>query len=253
MYPTFVWSVILWLIHDFEFVGIKWYFDFGAYDFWQYIQMLLYNPTYVVWFLWVIFICTLVISVSYTIVKMITCDNVDGNELHVIVLACMFFTSISNLKFNNCFGIVSVRSCWIYFIVGYGLNCLGKKDYLFRLIGIEVIICAVIKTLGYFGIIHLENTAVDSWMGMGIIYIISAQMVYYKEKIILKQFVKKLSWLGRNSLPIYLFQLTCLNIGYGTGTVRIITIFISSALFSVFMTVIVKKSKILSAVLLGNF
>ena len=253
VYPTFIWSIVLWSIHDFEFVGIKWYFDFSAYSFGEYIRMLLLNPTYVVWFLWVIFICTIVLSICYTIVKKVTYDNMEGNELYVIVLASMCFVLISNFKFSYWFGIVGVSWYWIYFVAGYGLHSLGKKEYLFRLVGIEVIICIIIKILSNLGIVSMDNTTMDPWLGMGIVYLVSFQMIRYKDKKFMKQLVEMLSWLGKNSLPIYLFQLAFLNIGYGTGIIRIITIFVTATLFSVTMTVIVKKSKILSAILLGNF
>lgn len=66
--PTYVWSIIIWLVHDFEFVGIKQFrnFDFGLIE---YLKILLVRPTYIVWFLWVIFVCTTVVGGVYNCKK----------------------------------------------------------------------------------------------------------------------------------------------------------------------------------------
>lgn len=46
---TFIWSIILWTVHDFEFVGIKWYRDFDI-GFFDYMILLLKNPAWIIWF-----------------------------------------------------------------------------------------------------------------------------------------------------------------------------------------------------------
>lgn len=125
VYPTFIWSIILWGIHDFDFVGIKWYFDFDSYSFGQYIRMLLINPVYVIWFLWVIFICTAVVALCHNIIEKITGKNVQGNELYVIILVGTCFVLISDLKYSQWFGIRRIAEYWVYFVAGYGLYSIG--------------------------------------------------------------------------------------------------------------------------------
>lgn len=84
--PTYVWSIIIYLVHDLEFVGIKQFrwFDCGLIE---YLKILIVRPTYIVWFLWVIFVCTFIVYGSYKIVKKIGVES----DLWVLILSFVIF------------------------------------------------------------------------------------------------------------------------------------------------------------------
>lgn len=58
--PVFVWSIIIYLIKDFDFVGITPFRDFPK-SFFSYIVLLLKKPIYIVWFLYVLFLFTMLL------------------------------------------------------------------------------------------------------------------------------------------------------------------------------------------------
>lgn len=60
-------------------------------------------------------------------------------------------------------------------------------------------------------------------------------------------------FLGRYSLELYLCQCVCLNIGFGTGIVRICTIFISAIVISIILAYYTRNNKFTNAVLYGVF
>ncbi len=62
-----------------------------------------------------------------------------------------------------------------------------------------------------------------------------------------------LALIGRRSLEIYLCQCICLNIGLGTGIVRIVTIFITATTLSILLSYITNNLKILKLILYGKY
>ena len=250
--PTFVWSIILWAISGWEFVGIKWYFNFEAYNLFQYVKMLMINPTYVIWFLWVIFVLTCITSLAWYLTNWIYKQKSE-NKNRVIVevsLMILFLLTLSSIKWNAYMGIQSINYYYIYFVCGWAVGYINDKKVIHGLVLIVTSLCMMIKIAYYFGIVSYN---VDSWLLIGIIYLISYYIVKFQENAIIK-FVKNIvSWFGQNSLSIYLCQTTCLNIGIGTGWFRVFAIFVTATTISVIMTILIKKVKPLSIVLLGDF
>ena len=60
IYPTVVWNYLIWAVRNFSFVGIKPFISFPD-NFLEYTKLLLKYPDYVIWFLWCVFFCTLII------------------------------------------------------------------------------------------------------------------------------------------------------------------------------------------------
>ncbi len=58
--PTYIWHYILFFVHNYEFVGIKRFREFPN-TVKEYTLLLLKNPIYVYWFLWVTFIFIIIV------------------------------------------------------------------------------------------------------------------------------------------------------------------------------------------------
>lgn len=108
--PTFVWSIIIYFVHNFSFVGIKPFRSFEV-GILEYIKYLLINPTYIVWFLWVIFIFTIVV---YGIYKLIKKKDINS-DLAVCFLSLVCFSGL-NLVETNIYG-GGTYSNTIYFLL----------------------------------------------------------------------------------------------------------------------------------------
>lgn len=260
--PTFVWSIVLWLIHSWKFVGISWYFDFDAYSFGEYILLLLRRPTYVVWFLYVIFIYNLVLWLAIKVMKRLHHGEYD--DLVKIASAILgggimyIFTklNIPDMFANDIMGAAGIAAYWIFFFAGYLVsNLYESRVKLFPLLVTATGMLVLVKVLAYCNVVSVEFQTVDVWLDMGLICILGygIQKLEGINSNILHWGIEKLKWLGEHSLSIYLFQLAFLNCGIGTGKLRVLSIFVCALIFSVVVTIIVEKSKVLSAVFLGKF
>lgn len=58
--PTFVWNIIIYLMKDFWFVGIQPFISFPD-NLIYYLVKLVFLPTYVIWFLYVLFVYTMIV------------------------------------------------------------------------------------------------------------------------------------------------------------------------------------------------
>lgn len=254
IYPTFIWSIILFLIHNFEVVGIKWYFDFDAYNLLTYCIMLLIKPTYVIWFLYTVFAFTLIVWLVHKMVGKMKIKMPILAKILELLFLCGIFLLLSLNKNKEYFGLYQISKYWVYFLMGYSIILFEVKiEDIWKPVSIVTCILLILRVFLNICIINPVWNVIDACLGMGIIYLLGTFVVRYKDKRIVKQITLGLSWFGKNSLTIYLFQTALLNLGIGTGALRIVTIFISATAFSILMTLLVKKYKALSAIILGDF
>ena len=97
--PTYIWSIIIWAIHEWDFVGIKWFRSF-EFSLIEYIKILLIQPTYIVWFLWVVFIFTLVLYGSFRLMKKLGLSG----DLSVLVFSVFVFSGLNLIGQNVMWG-----------------------------------------------------------------------------------------------------------------------------------------------------
>lgn len=242
--PTYIWSIIVYFIHDFSFVGIKEFRSF-EFDFLTYLKILLLQPTYIVWFMWVIFVFTAVVYISHVVLKRF---SVNGN-LPVLVLSWFAFIGISLVPVNV-FGVNYLKQYFGFFLAGYICACMERTELL-RLVKVITSVLGV-----YYLCCKIANsTAIifpadaKSYLVIGIMYIVICECAK-RIKITNKNIV---CWFGRNSLYIYLYQFVCLNIGWGTGMIRVITIFCTATTISVLLVLVLNRSAKVRAVLFGEF
>lgn len=66
--PTFVWNIIIYLMKDLWFVGIQLFITFPD-NLAYYLVKLVFLPTYVIWFLYVLFVYTMIVFFVKNLLK----------------------------------------------------------------------------------------------------------------------------------------------------------------------------------------
>lgn len=235
--PTFVWSIVLWAVQGIPYCGISFYFDFDSYTLLGYIKMLFLNPTYVVWFLWIVFVLTLILYLLNWLVKFLWGGaelDKSGMRMYTAILAVVVFWLISLVPIKNYFGLYYISYYWFFFLIGWVMHVIPKHRLILpRLTIILIIVGLLVKILNLFQIVDADQSKVNTWLSIGIIYLISVLLDYIHKKTFLKYPIRVLVWFGQHSLEIYLFQLVCLNFGWGENKyLRFTTTFIMATIIS---------------------
>lgn len=234
IWPTILWNYIIWAVRDFPFVGIKPYITFPN-DIFEYTKQLLMYPTYVIWFLWTIFWCTMIIWLGRVFLK--------RNE---IVFAFLIYIVLEKMSVSY-WGLNFIITYLPWFIMGYTIANY-KQELLLKIKYI------MLGSGGGYGFSRLFVKDGTVELGNFCLTIFLICLIYYIAQIIKSNVVmtKMMSFFGKYSLNIYLCQCICLNIGYGSGWMRVVTIFVTATLISVALAIMTTKNSILSLVLYGR-
>ena len=235
--PTIVWSYLIWIMRNYDFVGIKELVPFPNSAV-EYSKLLLIHPDYIIWFLYVVFVCDIFI---YALRKI----NLK-KELYQDILFSIIFYLILKLLPNTNFGINLISTYFPIFMFGYFLNV----DYFKELSNYALILVIPLYILLFiiYKDTYLQNMYVYYLMSMCAIFIIYKIVINFRS-----EYLKNiLSFFGKYSLEIYLCQCLCLNIGFGSGIIKLLSIFISATIISILLTFITNKNKLLSFVLYGK-
>lgn len=203
--PTFVWNIIIYLMKDFWFVGIQPFITFP--DNLAYCLMkLVFLPTYVIWFLYVLFVYTMIVFFVKKFIK----------ERYQILFILLLFPILYIFR-TSLFGLSYIGNYYIYFAVGYLFSKynLLKKYSLLTKISFVFLICVfftacisyimnvdiIIKVAGLLKTIFLAF-AIILIMWICVEKIINAVPKVIKETLIFfgKKFVTILF------MPMYMFK-----------------------------------------------
>ncbi len=235
LFPTILWSYIMYVTKDLWFVGIKPFITFPD-SILSYTKTLLLHPDYIYWFLYIIFIFSIVFYIAKKLPK-----NYFGPTL--LIIGCIFW--ILPVEY---FGMYNLRLYFPLFVLGYGLA--SKKETIIPQLKYYVVPC-LLFFLYYFRTWQPGHPSIILFYLLSIS--VSMMMYWIITHIKIKWIEKILSWFGQNSLYIYLYQCLCLNIGYGSGIVRVGTIFITATLISSILAYFTSKNKYVKALLYGSF
>jgi len=235
--PTFIWSYLIYFMRDFWFVGIKPFVPFPD-TILEYTKLLLKQLDYIIWFLYIVFLCNIIFYLK----KKITKNNLKIDLLITLLITIIiFYIPITN------FGFLRLRIYFPLFCFGYYLdyfiNTIKKYQKYFIVSGI-IIYLLLFKPFS----VLIDNLAIYYLISLSAIMIIYTLVNSINSNKI--EYV--LSYFGSRSLEIYLCQCLCLNIGIGTGPLRVITIFITATIISCILAEITTNNKILSQVLYGK-
>lgn len=235
--PTIIWSYLIWSVRKFDFVGIKEFISFPN-SFVEYTKTLFFHPDFVIWFLYVVFIFTVLFFIQKQINK--------KSDIYIDLLISTLFYLILKLLPADYFGIYNLQTYFPIFAFGYYLN----KDYLKKLPWKYMIICLAAYVLLFikFKDTFLMNRPVYYLISFAAIYVIYQIVIRIKDYKICNIF----SFLGKYSLEIYLCQCLCLNIGFGSGYLRVLTIFITATAISILLSIITNKIPVLKTLLYGK-
>lgn len=129
--PTFVWNIIIYLMKDLWFVGVQPFITFPD-NLAYYLVKLVFLPTYVIWFLYVLFVYTMIVFFVKKIIK----------ERYQILFILLLFPILYIFR-TSLFGLSYIGNYYIYFAAGYlfsNYNLLKKYSLLAK-ISVGFVIC----------------------------------------------------------------------------------------------------------------
>lgn len=239
--PTIIWSYIIFFVRNFKLVGIKPFIHFPE-SFLEYTKLLILHPDYVIWFLCIIFYGMVIICFLKNMCK----------ESSVAFVSCgVMLTIVLHMlpdKISNYFAINSFKIYFPIFLLGYiGVD---YKEMLLKYKNQALIVAIIL----YLVLFKIYNIMIGSVFVFYTISIAAITILYYISRKIEKSEIltKILSFFGKYSLQIYLLQCICLNIGFGSGVFRIITIYISATVISSILAYITTKNKFIRFILYGG-
>lgn len=236
--PTIVWSYFIYFVRNFEFVGIKEFIPFPN-SVWEYTKMLFWHPDLLIWFLYIVFLCTMLIFIQRKIIG--------KTNRKISIITTLMIAIVLYLIPNQNFGIMKLQIYFPIFAFGYYLAMYFTKikKYIKYMILPSVILYIVLFPFYHVSIDHIPIFYLISTSAMIIIYSLVSRIKSDKISQILGFF-------GKKSLEIYLCQCVCLNIGIGKGPIRVISIFITATTISAILAKITSKYQITKALLYGN-
>lgn len=232
--PTIIWSYLLFLVKDVKFTGLKPFVKFPD-DIFSYTKLLIKSPDFVVWFLYVVFVCTVIVFIG---------KRLFDKQIFVYFIAVSIL--INSLPINA-LGIGRTKLYLPIFLFGY---CIAMyKEVYFEYIK-YMLIPSIVFYIFMFNRWSFLSSKIYQWSiafaGITIIY-------YLVKHVRIKTIDDILSFLGKYSLEIYLAQALCLNIGIGSGLLKIVSIFITATTISVIISYLSKFNKYSNSILYGNF
>lgn len=242
--PTIVWNYLIYFFKDFWFVGIRDFIIFPD-TFLGYTKTLILHPDYIIWFWYVVFICDMIYYLENIILK-------EKMNAGILIVVNLIISGVIYLLPNTYFGIYYLQIYFPIFSLGYFVARYFEK------ISKYLIYFSFPSLFAYLLLFPKYNVVIDNKI---VFYLIStcAIIIIYNifNYIINTKRIEKinnaLALIGRRSLEIYLCQCICLNIGLGTGIVRIVTIFITATTLSILLSYITNNLKILKLILYGKY
>lgn len=226
-------------MRNFDFVGIKEFVYFPS-SVIEYTKSLIMQPTYIIWFLYATFFCDLFIFLQNKIVR--------KNNNIIKICASIIIEIILIVLPQQYFGINIISYYFPIFCFGYYISIYFDKikQYIKYIVLPSLIFYIYLFQYYNFGYsISIINYSIALF---GII------ILYYLVSIIkCKKIINFFQYFGKKSLEFYLCQCVCLNIGIGSGKLRVVSIFISAMIVSNFLVYITNKFKISRMILYGKF
>jgi len=236
--PLISWTVIVQLMSNFKFTGLKPFTEFPD-SIYKFIKLSIMHPDWAFWFLWVIFVFMMIFYVINKISRKYMIVQKYQPIFLVIVEAILIVLPKSH------FGINYVVYYFPIFVCGYYIS--KYKDYILKYFRYALVPSILIWALLVNNYSNSKSTIVYKY----VIAFSAMIAIYYFAKF----FEKRLKWmiyLGKNSLQIYVAESICLNIGIGSGYIRVISIFVTATFFSILITEILKANKYTNLVAFGS-
>ncbi|MCR0567885.1 acyltransferase [[Clostridium] innocuum] len=153
LYPMFIWSILLYFVQDFPFTGLKPFIVFPE-TFLDYLKLELIHPNYIIWFLYDIFVFTVVIFICE---KLNDKFKVQSISLYCLILFvfCVYPTEI--------FGWSRFKMYFAFFFMGYYI---GKYKWNYKLVqgnGFTLLLLSLLQLLliKYY---YNQYSAVYQWI-----------------------------------------------------------------------------------------
>lgn len=236
---TYLWSFIVYWFAQYDFAGEQLFIDF-AMPLPDYLLIILKNPLYIYWTLYVLFLFIVMALILKNIAVRVE------NKPWFVTVILLFGGVFVNLQYIvpnlNYLGGSYMRRYFPFFVLGFAMHQLSirnrKKYELWTL------------AIGYCGML--------SFLGEDIRYIRAVLLIvplYFLGKIIEEKGVvlkKFLMLQGKFSLEIYMMSLCLLNIGIGSGYIRCVTNYVFVTAITTGLAYFISKNSKAKKLLFGR-
>lgn len=234
LYPTIVWSYLVYFCRDLPFVGIKPFIQFPD-SVIEYTKTLILHPNYVIWFLYVIYIYILIFYIGNKLPKKYFLT-------YIASVGVLFFILPSDY-----FGMYQIAQYFPFFVIGYYLPKINLSEF------VKNNKMWIPASLFFVASFYSWSLSSVDRMKYYVMAFSAMMLVYYLAKLIPFDGIKKaLALLGKYSMHIYLTQCLFLNISLGYGITRTLTIFIFAFLLSIAATFLTTRLSIFRVILYGK-
>lgn len=239
--PLISWTIIITLMSNFKFTGIKPFVQIPD-SIPEFVEKTVLHPDWVFWFLWIVFVFMLI----FYAIKKLTQKYIRLQKFQIL-----FFISIEviiiviiRLLKKDVLGLVQIEYYFPMFVCGYYVS--KYKDYIFKYLKYGALPSAILWLLFFNTWIYQSKPYRYILAICGII------TIYYLVKLF-QRFLKWLSYFGKRTLDLYICESICLNIGFGTGYIRVISIFITATILSLLIAKILKSNKYTNFIAFGSY
>lgn len=238
LWPTFLWSCLIWLLKDFEFVGIRDFVPFPESAF-TYLKILILHPNFVFWFLYVI----LAYHVLFYLAHKLPARWFWPFLITIGIL-------LSGVR-KDIFGLPQIAQFLPFHLLGF---LLARKAVPLDRLAWSLVLPAMAflalraKEWAYFTGDHLTYYLV----ALAFLPLLHLTLNSNLARNRLTGPRKALAWIGSYSLEMYLIQCLFLNIHLGEGLVKTATIAASAFAISLSLSVLACRFRITNLIFFGS-
>lgn len=241
MVPLIFWTIIVELMSDFKFTGLK---PFTAFPntVSEFIKRTVLHPDWAFWFLWIIFVFMMIFFINDKLTRKL--KNVQRYQILFFALVEVIIIAILKLTKKDVFGLIQIQYYFPVFICGYFAS--KYKSYIYKYLKYAVLPAAILWSLLFYSSINEDRI-------QKYILALSAIIVIYYFVTLLQKYLRWLTYFGKISLELYTCESICLNIGFYNGYTRVISIFITATVCSILLSKILKISKYTNYLAFGTY
>ncbi len=241
IYPTYLWTLLLYWLKDLKFTGLTPSVEFPD-AFKKYIKLVLIRPDYIIWFLYVVFVSAIIVWLG---------NKIAGKYRLIFYTAVVGILVLFGGGIRP-FGIYRIRCYLPFYILGYYIAAYKEKiEEIFKRKYIKYLLLLVPVWL-YLGTMwsfdsNVIIASVLAVLGMLCVYAIT-QLGIMK----INPAVKVLKYIGKYSLELYLLQIAFLGFCFGEGIIRIFITFMAALICVTISLFVCRKIKFLNKILFGK-
>lgn len=238
MIPLISWTIIVELMCNFEFTGLKPFTKFPE-TLYEFINYTISHPDWAFWFLWVILACMLIFYIfNSTLGK-----NKILKKLQIVylILIGIILFKLPNQRY---LGLSSISYYFPIFVCGYYIS---KYRMHISQYSKYAFLPSAVVWISYANSWNFWNSIASKY-----VIAVAAMISIYCIVSVFENYLKWLTYFGKRSLELYVCESIFLNIGISNGYIRVISIFITVTCLSLLTAKILKTNRYINLIAFGS-